>query len=276
MYPGAMKGTMRARLRVEPGKKAGILGRDPGDTAGIKTKEQAQEPLSKNLKRLQDLQFRLYAERRRGVLIILQAMDAAGKDGTIAHVMSGLNPQGCRVTSFKKPSAEELDHDFLWRIHKAVPQRGEIGIFNRSHYEEVLVVRVHELVPKSVWSRRYAQINAFEKNLTEEGFVVLKFFLHIDKDEQKERLKARIDDPTRHWKLAPEDFAERRLWDVYMRAYEDALTRCSTPSAPWHVIPANRKWFRNLAVSSILVETLEEMNPRFPPSSIDVSKLRLV
>ena len=210
------------------------------------------------------------------VLIILQAMDAAGKDGTISHVMSGLNPQGCRVTSFKKPSVEETRHDFLWRIHKGVPEGGQIGIFNRSHYEDVLVVRVHELVPRPVWSKRYEQINAFERILSENGVTVLKFFLHISKDEKRERLKARIDDSTRHWKLAPEDFAERRFWNDYIKAYEDALTRCSTPWAPWYLIPANRKWFRNLAVSSILVRTLEEIDPKFPPTAIDVSKLRLV
>ena len=267
---------LRDRFRVEPGKKAALDRRDPADTADVRDKQRAEKPLLQNLERLRELQFRLYAEGRRSVLIILQAMDAAGKDGTISHVMSGLNPHGCRVTSFKKPSVEETRHDFLWRIHKGVPEGGQIGIFNRSHYEDVLVVRVHELVPRPVWSKRYEQINAFERILSENGVTVLKFFLHISKDEKRERLKARIDDSTRHWKLAPEDFAERRFWNDYIKAYEDALTRCSTPWAPWYLIPANRKWFRNLAVSSILVRTLEEIDPKFPPTAIDVSKLRLV
>ena len=268
--------TIRETLGVEPGRKVKMSRLDPDDTMGFGGKEQAAAIIQKNLQRLFDLQFRLYAENKHAVLIVLQAMDAGGKDGTIRHVMTGLNPQGCSVTSFKVPSAEEMDHDFLWRIHKAVPPRGELGIFNRSHYEEVLVVRVHELVPKPVWSTRYDQINAFEKHLTENNVTIVKFFLNISKDEQKKRIQARIDDPQRNWKLAPGDFEERKRWDDYMRAYEDVLSRCSTPHAPWYAIPSNHKWFRNLAVSQILIEILEGLKMKFPPPTMDVSKIKLV
>jgi PPK2 family polyphosphate:nucleotide phosphotransferase len=202
-------------------------------------------------------------------------MDAGGKDGTIRHVMSGLNPQGCRVSSFKVPTEEELAHDYLWRIHRAVPGKGEIGIFNRSHYGDVLVVRVHNLVPKRVWSKRYDQINAFENILAENGVTIVKFFLHISKDEQKQRLQERLDDSSKHWKVSAADFEERKYWDDYTEAYEDVLSRCSTPWAPWYVIPANRKWFRNLAVAGILVSTLEDMDMRFPKSKLDLSKFSL-
>lgn len=248
---------------------------DPDDTAGFSKGGKAHARLEKNVLRMDDLQHRLYAEGRRAVLIILQGMDASGKDGTIGHVMTGLNPQGCRVTSFKAPSSEEAGHDFLWRIHKAMPGHGEIGIFNRSHYEDVLIVRVHELVPKSVWSARYDQINAFEKLMSQNGVTILKFFLHISKEEQKERLEARLSDPSKNWKINPEDFKERERWNDYVKAYEAALSRCSSTEAPWFIIPANKKWFRNLAVSQIIVETLEQMNPRFPKPSIDLSKLKL-
>jgi PPK2 family polyphosphate:nucleotide phosphotransferase len=189
--------------------------------------------------------------------------------------MSGLNPQGCRVTSFKVPSAEEASHDFLWRIHQAVPPHGEIGIFNRSHYEDVLVVRVHQLVPKSVWSARYDEINAFETLLGENGVTILKFFLHISKQEQKERLEARLKDSTRNWKISPADLKERERWGDYVKAYEAVLSRCSTTAAPWFVIPSNKKWFRNLVVSQIIVETLERMNPKFPKPPFDISKLKV-
>ena len=266
---------IRETLRVEPGRKVKLSHHDPDETMGFSGKEAAAAIIQKNLQRLFDLQFRLYAENTHALLVVLQAMDAGGKDGTIRHVMTGLNPQGCSVTPFKVPSAEEMDHDFLWRIHKAVPARGDIGIFNRSHYEDVLVVRVHELVPKSVWSRRYEQINAFEKHLTENDVTIVKLYLHISKDEQRKRIQARIDDPQRNWKLAPSDFEERKRWDDYVRAYEDALARCSTEHAPWYVVPANHKWFRNLAVSQILIETLEELKMKFPPPTMDVSKIRL-
>ena len=263
------------KLIVKPGGKVRLAKIDPGATHGWKSKAHAQDALAKNLERMGELQFLLYAENRRSVLVVLQAMDAGGKDGTIRHVMTGLNPQGCHVTSFKQPSTEELDHDYLWRIHKEVPRRGEIGIFNRSHYEDVLVVRVHGLVPRSVWAERYEQINTFENYLADNDVVILKFFLHISKEEQRKRIESRLQDPTRHWKLSEEDFSERKLWADYQSAYEDALGRCSTERAPWFVIPSDHKWFRNLAVSQILVETLEALKMKFPPPTVDVSKVRL-
>jgi PPK2 family polyphosphate:nucleotide phosphotransferase len=249
---------------------------DPDSTPGAKDKTAAQAEVERNRERLFDLQYRLYAENRRALLVVLQAMDTAGKDGLIRHVVAGLNPQGCRVTAFKAPSAEELDHDYLWRIWKEVPAKGDIGIFNRSHYEDVLVVRVRNLVPRAVWRRRYAQINDFEEHLTANGVAVVKFFLHISPEEQLERLKARLADPKKHWKFSPADVEERKRWSDYMRAYEDALERCSTGRAPWYVIPANRKWYRDLAVSHILIETLEEMNPRTPKPAFDPASIRLV
>jgi PPK2 family polyphosphate:nucleotide phosphotransferase len=199
-------------------------------------------------------------------------MDGAGKDGTIRHVMSGVNPQGCRVTSFKSPSAEETAHDFLWRIHNAIPERGEIGIFNRSHYEDALVVRVHDLVPEAIWSQRYKQINRFEKTLAENNVKILKFYLHISKEEQKNRFQQRLEDRAKWWKLSPTDFQERKYWNDYMEAYEDVLRRCSTPWAPWYIIPANKNWFRNLAVSHVIVKTLDDLNMKFPKPSFNVSR----
>lgn len=258
---------------VKPGRKARLADWDPSYTAGFKSKSAARDAVAKNVARLDELQYLLYAEGARSLLIVFQGMDAAGKDGTIRHVMSGVNPQGCAVTSFKVPSAEEKSHDFLWRIHKAVPPKGYIGIFNRSHYEDVLVVRVHKLVPKSVWSARYDEINDFERELAESGVTTLKFFLHISAAEQKRRFEERLADPTRHWKLSPADFAERQYWKDYTDAYEDALSRCTTDWAPWFVIPSDRKWFRNLAVSRIIVETLEGLDMKFPKPSFDVSKL---
>jgi PPK2 family polyphosphate:nucleotide phosphotransferase len=269
----AMK--LRDKFKIEPGSKVKLSRWDASDTAGIEAKKQALPELEDHRKKLYELQYLLHAEKRRAVLIVLQAMDAGGKDGTIRHVMSGLNPQGCHVSSFKVPTEEELAHDYLWRIHRAVPGKGEIGIFNRSHYGDVLVVRVHNLVPKQAWSKRYEQINAFEKILAENGVTILKFFLHISKDEQKKRLQERLDDPSKHWKVSSADFEERKFWDDYTKAYEDALSRCSTPWAPWYIIPANRKWFRNLAVADILVSTLEDMDMQFPKSKLDLSKFVL-
>ena len=263
------------RFMVRPHARLKLEDFDPDDAAGFEKGDKAQAHLEKNVARMDDLQYRLYAESRRALLIVLQGMDASGKDGTVRHVMSGLNPQGCRVTSFKVPSAEEARHDFLWRIHQAVPAHGEIGIFNRSHYEDVLVVRVHQLVPKSVWSARYDEINTFETLLGENGVTILKFFLHISKQEQKERLEERLKDPNRNWKIGPEDLKERERWGDYVKAYEAALNRCSTSTAPWFVIPSNKKWFRNLAVSQIIVETLERMNPKFPKAAFDISKLKV-
>ena len=261
------------RFLVAPGAKVDLSDHDPDFCAGLGDKEHAPQRLDRFHKHLADLQELLYAENRRALLIVLQAMDAGGKDGTIRHVMGSVNPQGCRVTSFKVPTPEELAHDFLWRIHKAVPRHGQIGIFNRSHYEDVLVVRVHDLCPKEVWSRRYDQINDFEAALAAGGVHVLKFFLHISREEQLKRLKERLADPRKHWKISPEDFHERPYWKKYMKAYADALSRCSTRHAPWFVIPANKKWFRNLAVSRILVETLDGLDMKYPKPSFDLSTI---
>ncbi len=263
------------RFIVKPDTKVKLSEWDPNDTAGFKKKKEAKSAMAENLKRLAELQYRLYAEDKRAVLVVLQAMDAGGKDGTIRHVMGPLNPQGCPVTSFKAPTKEELAHDFLWRIHRAVPPKGAIGIFNRSHYEDVLVVRVHKLVPKSVWSERYEQINAFEEALAAGGVCILKFYLHISKDEQLERFKSRLAEPDKHWKASPQDFEERKYWDDYMSAFEAVLSKCSTSYAPWFIIPANKKWFRNLAVSQILVEALAALDPQFPEPEFDVSKIEV-
>jgi PPK2 family polyphosphate:nucleotide phosphotransferase len=260
------------KLLVKPGSKVKLADRDPDETYGW-TKEETEAEVAKHRAKLDELQELLYAERKHALLIVLQALDAGGKDGTIRHVMSGVNPQGCKVTSFKAPTTEELAYDFLWRVHKAVPLKGDIGIFNRSHYEDVLVVRVHKLVTKSVASKRYEQINDFESMLAENGMKILKFFLHISKDEQKRRLEARLKDPTKSWKASPADFAERRFWDDYITAYEDALSKCSVKHAPWYVIPANKKWFRNLAVSQIIVETLESMKMNYPKPQLELSQI---
>ena len=225
-------------------------------------------------KRLRDLQYLLYAENKQSLLIILQAMDAGGKDGTINHVLGSMNPQGTRVYGFKVPSAEEASHDFLWRIHQAAPHSGQVSIFNRSHYEDVLISRVHNLIPKKVWSKRYDLINDFEKNLSDSGTHILKFYLHISKDEQLRRFKHRLDDPTRHWKISESDYREREFWGDYTKAYEDVLCKCSTEHAPWFVIPADHKWFRNLAVSQIVVATLESLKMEFPKPTIDIKKVR--
>jgi PPK2 family polyphosphate:nucleotide phosphotransferase len=265
--------SLAERFAVGPGTKVRLGQWDPDDTAGYKDKEAAQEALARNIERLAELEYLLYAENRRAMLVVLQAMDGGGKDGTIRHVMTGLNPQSCRVTAFKAPSAAELAHDFLWRVHAAAPAKGEIGIFNRSHYEDVLVVRVRGLAPRSVWSRRYRAINEFERTLAESGVVILKFFLHISKREQAKRLRARLEDPTKNWKLNPTDFEDRGRWGRYMQAYEAALSRCSTPHAPWFVIPANKKWFRNLAVSEIMVNALERLHMKLPKAKFDPSKI---
>jgi len=216
----------------------------------------------------------MYAENRRSLLIILQGRDAAGKDGTIRHVFGPMNPQGTRVTAFKVPTREELAHDFLWRCHKAVPEKGTVGIFNRSHYEDVLVVRVHNLVPKEIWSKRFDHINAFEKLLADAGTVILKFYLHIDRDEQLERFKKRIDNSKKNWKISDADYSERPHWDVYTEAFEDVFSRCSTEVAPWYVIPANRKWARNLFVADIVADTMRSFDMRFPEPEVDMEEIR--
>jgi PPK2 family polyphosphate:nucleotide phosphotransferase len=260
---------LRDALRVKPGSRVRLGKLDPSATFGW-DKVGAAPELERQLRRLADLQDRLWAEAERSVLVVLQGIDAAGKDGTINKVMEAFNPQGCPVTSFKVPSSEELAHDYLWRIHKAAPRKGEIGIFNRSHYEDVLVVRVHDLVPKAVWSKRYEQINAFEEHLAANGTTIVKVFLSIDKDEQRERFQARYDDPTKRWKFAMGDLEERERWDDYQAAFNDALSRTSTDHAPWYVIPANRKWFRNLAVATILADAMAGLKPRYPAVADDV------
>jgi len=261
-------------LKLKPGKKVELSKLNPDETLGWEKGSAAKKALEKVVRRLDDLQYLLYAENKHALLIVFQALDAGGKDGTIRHVMSGVNPQGCQVTSFKVPSPEEAAHDFLWRIHKAVPPHGKIGIFNRSHYEDVLVVRVHSLLPKEIWSERYDQINRFEEILVENNVSILKFFLHISKDEQKKRFMERIDDRNKRWKISESDFSERKFWDEYTQAYESALTKCGTKAAPWYAIPSNKKWFRNLAVSHIIVETLEELKMKFPPPTINVHDLK--
>lgn len=260
------------RCIVKPGSKVKLAEWDPDENLGIQRDDDA---LAKNIERLSELQHLLYADRRYALLIVLQAMDAGGKDGTIRHVMSGVNPQGCEVVAFKAPSSEESQHDFLWRVHKAVPLRGDIGIFNRSHYEDVLIVRVHQLAPKKVWSKRYRQINAFERILADNNVTILKFFLHISNEEQRKRFEARLTDPAKNWKLSLPDFEERKHWDEYMRAYEVALRKCSTDWAPWYIIPSNSKWLRNYAVSTIITQTLTDLKLKYPAPAIDLSKIEL-
>lgn len=261
-------------VTVEPGSACDLSRIDPDADGGL-DKAAAKEALAAEKARIVALQERLYAERRQSLLVVLQAIDTGGKDGTIRATLEGVNPQGCRVTSFKVPSTEELDHDFLWRYHRATPGRGMIGVFNRSHYEDVLVVRVKELVPEAVWRGRYGLINDFERLLAENGTVILKLFLHISKDEQRKRLEARIADPEKHWKFDPADLVERKSWDAYQEAFQDALSRCSTPCAPWHVVPGNRKWFRNLVVARTVADTLEAMDPKFPEGRPGIAGLKV-
>ena len=252
-------------LRVTPGERVDLSTIDPGATHGW-TKDAGEPETAAQLLRLGDLQDRLWAEAKHPVLVILQGIDAAGKDGTIQKVMEAFNPQGCTVSAFKVPTPEELAHDYLWRIHKRVPGKGEIGIFNRSHYEDVLVVRVHDLVPRDIWSGRYRQIREFERHLVETGTTIVKLFLYISREEQLERFQERYDNPKKRWKFSLGDLEERKHWDEYIAAFEDALSETSTHDAPWYVIPANRNWLRNLAVSSILAETIDELKPDYPPA----------
>jgi len=262
--------SLRDLLRVRPGSKVRLGSIDPAATHG-REKAASGAELQAGLDRLTDLQDRVWAEQKHKVLIVLQGIDAAGKDGSVKHVMTAFNPMGCVVTSFKVPTPIELGHDYLWRVHQRVPGKGEIAIFNRSHYEDVLVVRVHDIVPKAVWSRRYDHINAFEELLTSSGTTVLKFFLWIDRDEQRARFQDRLDDPDKRWKFRLGDLEERKLWDDYVAAFEDALGRCSTAAAPWYVIPSNKKWFRNLAIADIVGDTLADLDPRYPPSEEDLT-----
>jgi PPK2 family polyphosphate:nucleotide phosphotransferase len=250
---------------VRPGQKVDLESIDPDDTrfapgGKLETREQSAL-IQDQLAKLQEL---LYANHDRGLLVILQGMDTSGKDGTIRHVMGGFNPVGTRVVSFKKPTSDELDHDYLWRVHRHAPGKGEAVVFNRSHYEDVLIVRVHEMVPRHIWKKRYEQICGFEKMLAEEGAVILKFFLHITREEQRRRLEARVSDPTKRWKFQHTDLEERLLWDDYRTAYEDALEKTSTDWAPWYVVPANQKWYRDYVVGSVLVDRLERLKMKFP------------
>ena len=253
------------RYLVKPGKKINLDDWDADDKSLAEgNKEEGKAELDQLNDELEVLQELFYAEQKHRLLIVLQGMDTSGKDGVIRHVFDGVNPQGVRVANFKVPTPEELSHDYLWRVHKQTPRKGEIVIFNRSHYEDVLVVRVHSLVGENVWKKRYDQINAFERLLAEEGTTILKFYLHIDKKEQKERLQARLDEPDKNWKFNPGDLEERKLWPEYQKAYEDVLSKTSTEYAPWHIIPSNRKWYRNLLIGQIIIETLKDMKMELP------------
>jgi len=253
------------RYLVVPGSEVSLAGWDPSDHSAFNgSKDDAKEATDELVNRLEALQELLYAEDEHKLLIVLQAMDAGGKDGVIRHVFDGVNPCGVKVANFKVPSAEELAHDYMWRVHAHTPARGQIVIFNRSHYEDVLAVRVLGLVPPETWSRRYDHINDFERMLVDEGVSILKFYLNIDAPEQRERLQARIDEPHKNWKLSVADLEQRRRWPEYMEAYEDVLGRTSTDWAPWYCVPANHKWYRNLVISDIIVHTLESLDMRFP------------
>lgn len=260
------------RYRVKPGDKVNLEKWNAGETRAYDgDKDEGKEKLLELNEELEALQELLYAQNKHKVLVVLQGMDTGGKDGTIRHVFEGVNPAGVRVASFKVPTAEELAHDYLWRVHKQTPKNGEMVIFNRSHYEDVLVVRVHSLVDEKVWSKRYDQINEFEKHLVENGTLILKFFLLIDKDEQKERLQARLDDPTKQWKFSLGDLEERKLWPVYLKAYEDMLEKTSTEYAPWYVVPANKKWYRNLVVANLIVDALKGLKMSYPKPKDDLT-----
>jgi PPK2 family polyphosphate:nucleotide phosphotransferase len=263
------------RLKVEPGSKVKLSDIDPNFHGTHESEDEAKTELQHNLKRITELQRKFYADRRHSLLIVLQGIDGAGKDGTCWHVVSAMDPQGVSVTGFKQPTAEERDHDFLWRVHPHAPGLGQVAVFNRSHYEDVLVVRVHDLVPKHVWKQRYEFINSWERLLAEEkNTTILKFFLYISKDEQLSRFKDRLDDPARQWKISDSDYSERKLWDNYIDAFEAAISKCSTKHAPWFVIPSNHKWFRNLAVSEIIVRAMEDMNLSLPKPTVDLQQIR--
>jgi PPK2 family polyphosphate:nucleotide phosphotransferase len=269
-------GIQTRKYIVQEGETVSLSNWQPADTSGFKgTEEEALEESRKLTLKLERLQEVLFAEHKRKVLIVLQAMDTGGKDGTIKKVFEGVNPQGVRVAHFQKPTPDEADHDFLWRVHRQVPGNGEMVIFNRSHYEDVLVERVHGLVSKETWVRRYKDIRHFEKLLHEEGTAVMKFFLYIDRAEQKRRLHERMADPTKRWKFSVFDVKESVFWSEYMRAYEEALQNTSTHSSPWYVIPADKKWFRDLLVSSIIVERLERLRMRYPKASADLKSMEI-
>ncbi|HEV8564296.1 MAG TPA: PPK2 family polyphosphate kinase [Actinomycetota bacterium] len=267
--------SVRDLLRAGPGTGFSSLDAiDPSASPGTKSKVRALDEMSQLHDDLYGLQERLWAEHTRSVLLVLQGMDTSGKDGTIKNVVSGLNPQGSKIVAFTQPTAAERRHDFLWRIRRRLPDKGQVGIFNRSHYEDVLVVRVHELVPRDVWQARFAQINDFELELGQAGITVVKVCLHISREEQRERLLARLDDPTKRWKFNPGDLAERKLWTNYRRAYDDVIRKCSPPATPWYVVPADRKWYRNWAVTHLMLETLRDLAPRYPEPAFDPAVYR--
>jgi PPK2 family polyphosphate:nucleotide phosphotransferase len=264
----------RERFVVEPGRKVRLGKIDPSYTGKHESHEKALPRIRKHLERMDKLQYLLYADADQSLLVVLQALDAAGKDGVVRHLFTGMNPQGTSVVGFKQPSKVESDHDFLWRVHQHTPGKGEITIFNRSHYEDVLVVRVHDLVPRSVWSKRYDLINDFEKLLVQNRTHVLKFYLHISPDEQLARFEQRLDDPSRHWKISESDYSERELWPKYVAGYEEAIEETSTKHAPWFVVPSNHKWFRNLAISEIIADTMDEMRLKLPPTRVNIADIR--
>ena len=259
---------------VRPGSKVRLDKIDPDHKGTQLSHEQAKPEIAKNVARMDRLQYLLYADGDQSLLVVLQAMDAGGKDGVVRHIFSGMNPQGTTSVTFKQPSRLEAAHDFLWRAHARAPAKGEVVIFNRSHYEDVLIVRVHNLTPKSVWSKRYDMINDFENQLSANGTHILKFYLHISPEEQLARFKARLDDPARHWKISESDYSERELWPKYIEAFEDALEKTSTTYAPWYVIPANHKWFRDLAISTIVVDTMKGMGLKLPPTQVDIEAIK--
>jgi PPK2 family polyphosphate:nucleotide phosphotransferase len=264
----------RKKFRLPPGRRVRLKDFDPAFTDRHETKLAALREIAKLRQRMEQLQYQLYAENQRSLLICLQALDAGGKDGVVRHVISSMNPEGCRVASFKTPTPEELAHDFLWRIEPQTPKRGEVVVFNRSHYEDVLIVRIHHLVPKPVWSQRYQQINDFEQRLAANGTHTLKFFLHISKEEQLRRFKERLDDPARQWKISETDYTEREYWPSYQDAYQDALSKCGTRDAPWFIIPSDHKWFRDLAISRIIVATMEKLHIKVPKPTVDIAEIR--
>src|SRR5436309_3659559 len=263
------------KLIVKPDSKIRLKHFDPGYHGKHESHESALPEIQKNLKKMEALQYLMYAENKHSLLIVLQGLDAAGKDGVVRHVLTGMNPSGCISVNFKQPTAKELAHDFLSRVHPHVPAKGSVAIFNRSHYEDVLVVRVHGLVPDKVWSKRYDQINDFEQLIvTENNTTILKFFLYISKQEQLDRFKKRLDDPTRQWKISDSDYKERGYWGDYIKAFEDVLTKTSTDHAPWFIIPSNHKWFRDLAISQIIVRQMEAMGMQFPKPTVNVAEIR--
>ena len=264
----------RKRFAIEPGKKVRLHRIAPAFTGPHASQDRARREIARHVEHMARLQYLLYADGSRSLLVVLQALDAGGKDGVIRHLFSGMNPQGTMVAAFKQPTGVEASHDFLWRVHEHAPAKGQVVIFNRSHYEDVLVTRVHDLVPKSVWSKRYERINEFEKLLAANGTAILKFYLHISPEEQLARFKQRLDDPARRWKISESDYTERKLWPAYVEAFEEAIERTSTKHAPWFVVPSDHKWFRDLAISRIVTETLEDMKLELPPTRVDLAAIR--